>query len=275
MYRRGSRYRKQPRMRSTPTLLRNAILARFAGALIALGVASSAVAQDVPRDRPIDDARVASVRDRLTAAATRAEDEGLPRAWIEAKVREGLAKHVPPARIAAAVEQLAGRMREAATIARTVPVAGRTEVARAVLDALAIGARSEALGQLVREVAQRNGSAASDAQRALAAIAELGERGFEPALATQSALTAWHRGGRDALRTLVAVARNIPRAEARARGAELTRAAESSPGRSEPRGRSEADGRGRPSDRGGPPHDDSFTQGASRGRGRALGRVDD
>lgn len=269
-------------MGRTPTLPRNAILARLAGVLIALGVATSAAAQDAPlddarvaQDAPLDDARVASVRDRLAAAAARAEEEGLPRAWVEAKVREGLAKHVPPARIAAAVEQLAGRMREAATIARSVPVTGRTEVARAVLDALAIGARGDALGLLVREVAQRNGSATLDSQRALAAIAELGERGFEPALATQSAVMAWRRGGRDALRSLVAVARNIPRAEARARGAELTRAAESSPGRSEARGRSEAESRGRPTDRGGPPHDDSFTQGASRGRGRALGRVDD
>jgi len=265
-------------MRRRPSTLPLTALLLF-GAVCAATVALSDVGSAAAQDAPLDDARVASVRERLVGAADRAEAEGLPRAWIDAKVREGLAKRVPAARIAAAVEQLASRMHDAATVARNVPARGRTEVARAVLDALAVGAQLEPLTELVREVARRSDSTSVDVQHAVSAVAELGERGFEPGLATRSTLAAWRDGGRDALRSLVALARTIPREDARARGAELTRAAESARGeqrdRSEQRGRSEDRDHGRPIDRGGPPHDDAFNQGAARGRGRALGRAGD
>lgn len=281
VYRPQSRYRRRSVMRrwTTPLLLASALYGLPCGvAAFVLTSPHLASAQDAPpaqaTEHPMDDPRVASVRPRLLAAAARAEAEGLPPAWIESKVREGLAKHVAAERIAAAVEQLAGRMHDAAAIARAMPMSGRTAVARAVLDALAVGARAEGLGQLVREVARGNRSAATDAHRALSAVAELGERGFDAELATRASIAAWRNGGRDGLRSLVELARRIPRSEARARGDELAREAaapHANAGREN--GHDSAD---RPTvERGGPPRDDSFTQGASRGRGRALGHTAD
>lgn len=268
LYRPTPRYRRSLVTRLwTTTLLLRTLLAGVA----VVGAVPAASAQDRSRDQAVADARVESVRPRLVAAVARARADGLPAAWIEEKVREGLAKHVPPARIAAAVEQLAGRMHEAATLAHSVPIRERTELARAVLDALTAGARGTELAELVREVGPGNHGNTVDALQALRAVAELGERGFDAELATRSTLTAWRNGGRDGLRAVVELARRIPRGEAHARGDELAREAASPRERGLGRGNGSRDSvdRQRPAEHGGPPRDDSLTQGASRGRGHA------
>lgn len=267
-------------MRHSTTTLLLAIAVRGATVLLAasaLEASATASAQDAPTagttGQPLLDTRLASVRARLLAAAQRASADGLPRQWIEAKVLEGLAKHVQPERIAAAAELLADRMHLATTLARTTPAAGRTEVARAALEALAVGARGEALALLVTEVAHDSRNASVDARTALRTVAELGERGFDAALATQSARTAWRNGRGEGLHALLEVARRIPRSEARARGDELTREAAAPHARNTERTRERNDAINgeRPAEHGGPPRDDSFTNGASHGR--ALGRT--
>src|SRR3569833_4117649 len=58
-------------------------------------------------DRTVpDDARLGATRASLQATVDRAEAAGLPGRPLVIKVREGLAKGVPPERIAAAVESL-------------------------------------------------------------------------------------------------------------------------------------------------------------------------
>lgn len=247
----------------------------------ALGWSASGAAQDAPRRvvhgelgaQPLADARLAPVRARLLAAAARASADGAPAEWLDEKVREGLAKHVPAARIAGAVEQLAARIHEATTIARTTPASGRTEVARAVLDALAVGARVELLAELVGEIARSDANASEESRAALRVVAELGERGFAADLATESTRAAWRNGGREGLRALLEAARHIPRTEVSASGDALLRAANGPRphGAQRERAHGDATERERPSEHGGPPRDDSFTQGASHGR--ALGHT--
>ena len=280
LYRRPSRYRRRAVLRPwmTPLMLAMAVYG-CAGALAstALGSAGSAAAQDSADGergaQPLADARLAPVRARLLAASARARADGVPAEWLDAKVREGLAKHVPAARIAAAVEQLAERIHEATTIARTTPVSGRTEVARAVLDALAAGARVEPLAALVGEVARDDANASEDSRAALRVVAELGERGFAADLATESTRAAWRNGGREGLRALLEAARHIPRSEASASGDALQRAANAPRPRGAQREQAHGDAteRDRPSEHAGPPRDDSFTHGASHGR--ALGHT--
>jgi|GEM_PF-1437844 len=70
-------------------------------------------------DRTVpDDARLGATRASLQATVDRAEAAGLPGRPLVIKVREGLAKGVPPERIAAAVESLARGLGEANSFAR-------------------------------------------------------------------------------------------------------------------------------------------------------------
>lgn len=145
---------------------------------------------------------------RIAAALEAAVEAGIPTALLESKVREGGAKGVPPARIAAAVEaRLAALVR-----ARDVLVSQGAEAESAgqlsvAADALQAGVDAEALAQV--------GPGAPPDRRAvaIAVLTQLVQMGYgsEQALVQVNAAL---RRGPDALANLPAQAR----AQLRARG---------------------------------------------------------
>lgn len=165
-------------------------------------------AQDV-----LDDARLSSVRERLAGSIESARREGLPSEWLVDKVAEGLSKRVPPARIAAAVEELAARIRAADALVEPVGRADRRRVLRAAVDALAAGAPRRELGQLVREVARSGGpNTGGRVREALVTVAELAERQFGGAAAVEATREAHRRGEppRELLRRARRIGRDPP-----------------------------------------------------------------
>ena len=203
----------------------------------------------------IDDARLASVRSRLEQARDAASTAGLPAEWLDAKAAEGLSKRVPPPRIAMAVEALLGHMRAADAMLRGLRERAsgdqRRRALRALVDAQAAGASREALGSLVREVGQGERRAHAVVALAAAAVAELGERGFEGGVALQAVGTTWRRGGARAIPGLLRAAANIQDRDPSVRHRAL-------------QGAAERQGRALGHDRG---------QGQGRGRGSPAGRM--
>ncbi len=223
---------------------------------------------------PVDDARVAAVHDRLTASVQAARAAGLPAGWIEEKVAEGLAKHVPPPIIAAAVDGLLARMRTADAILGDAILgpthmradrAHRQAVLRATVDALSAGGDPRSLAHIAVLAARaRHDPLRSwqDVREAMITVAELGERGFETAYATAVTARALTRAGVPGLAALLDAARTVHGRDPAQRRHALDRALDDSLGHGPPPGH----GAGRPDDHGGPAHDDSLNQGQHRGR---------
>lgn len=243
--------------------------------LVILSVVSSALVVparivSADEDRPnaaLVDARLAPVKPRLEAALAAAKGGGLPPEWLADKVNEGLAKHVDATRIAAAVEQLLERMRVGARTLRGISpraAPGRDKaLLRAIVDALAVGAPEPALAGLGRAIADSGGGPGS-AQRGVATVAELGERGFDGAAAVEAVRLAFEHGGPSAWTALLARADAIPSGAPQARSDALRAVAERLGLEPGAHGIQRADDRTRrPSTPPGPPHDTSF----SRGRG--------
>ncbi len=181
-------------------------------------VAVLALAPAIARAQSLDDPRLAPVRDRLERAVSAARAEGLPSEWLLDKVAEGLSKHVPPPRIAAAVDTLLGRIRTADAMIAPAHARGaeRRRLVRAAVDALAAGAPEHALGQLVREAAHGDRvGAPMRVHEALTTVAELAEREFGGQAAVDATLGAWQRGRTEGLRALLQGARRIGRGASR------------------------------------------------------------
>ncbi len=182
----------------------------LAVSLVALaGAPSSAAAQQ----EVLTDARLGPSRERLARSVGAARREGLPSQWLIDKVAEGLSKHVPPPRIAAAVDLLLGRIRAADQLIRPVPGARgaqRRRLLRAAVDALAAGAPHQGLGQLVREIVHRDpAEAPRRVHDALTTVAELAERHFGGRAAVDATTDAYRRGRRAGLHDLLQRARQI------------------------------------------------------------------
>ena len=249
-----------------------------AAALVAVLLASGVGTRAHAQTAPVDDPRLASVRDRLVAAVRAADGAGLPSDWIVLKIREGLAKRAHPERIALAAELVLSRMRDAQPIGRLMPATSRQDdrraILRALLDALAAGAPPGELGSLVRAiVAADPAHAQRDVLRGLAVLTELSERGFGGAAATRATRVAHGRGGSGAWSGLLRSAVGISGGSSAERGQRLEQSARAL-GRDGDHGErgGASDGASHPADRGGPPHDDAFDQGRGRGsggRGRA------
>lgn len=135
---------------------------RTATAGLLLGLAglaagpSAARAQDEASDARLRSALSAGETQRIRELARDLEREGIPPALIRRKALEGVAKGVPPDRIAAAVEDYAGRLREA----RALIGPQRTGASFA---AAAEAARRGVPPEAIRDLAQRR-----DRQRELA-----------------------------------------------------------------------------------------------------------
>jgi hypothetical protein len=156
------------------------------------------------------DARLGEVRGRVEAAARSASEAGLPAEWLLDKVREGLAKGVPPGEIVSAVERLGERMRSAARIQHGLPPERSSAQSRAVLrglvDALGVGAPEGSVSRLARGMAREDPGAV---RAGIEAVADLGERGFRGESAVHAVEIAFERGGRDGVASLLASADKI------------------------------------------------------------------
>jgi len=227
-----------------------------------LAPAAFAGAQAPDAESPMADTRLSDIRPALERIQAQAEAQGLPTAWLQDKVAEGLAKHAEPARIAQAVAALFERMQLANRMEQELRLRGadptRT-LLRSFVDALSAGAESAPLAQFAREVADATHS--RDAvRRAALTVAELEEHAIEPALALSMSTAAFRRSGVPGLNALRSAARRTPPGELQAALRRVT-AGE----------RAHGPGPGHENESahpGGPPHDDSFGQSHGRGLGR-------
>lgn len=161
------RMKRPPRWQTVASL---GALALLLGAAGRTSHAESAGATDeaLPRD-----ARLDATRATLQATVNRAGAGGLPTRPLIVKVREGLAKGVPPERIVAAVESLARGLGEASSFARAH---GRVP-SPALLIALAdLHARGVGWDSATPMVTARADDAAL--ARAVDVLAELAQRGY-------------------------------------------------------------------------------------------------
>ncbi|MFW6050801.1 MAG: hypothetical protein ACODAU_06485 [Myxococcota bacterium] len=194
---------------------------------------ASTRAQDV-----FEDPRLAPVREGLEETVEAARADGLPQELLTDKVREGLAKRVPPPRIAAAVRMMLGHMRTADRMVRGVPPhaeVGRHDLVRYTTEALMAGADAGPLGRLVEAVAEDAApkQAAPLVREGMVVVAELAERGIEGSLAARSALQAYRTQGRRGWGALLRAVRTLGRASPAERARAVRQAAER-PGRGAP-----------------------------------------
>lgn len=216
------------------------------------------------------DPALATERARLSELIASIDRSTLPQALLVEKVREGLAKHVPAARIVQAVSVLRGRLlvvdRLLEASART-PAATRGAAAIALVDALNAGLSEAELATVLRAL----GGAARDlsvVREVAITMAELAERGFGGSAVVNVTTLAWRQGGLASLPGVIAAAAQIG-TQVSSRDVALQARVEelhTAPGLSRAPGQQD---RTRES---GPPHDDGFGKAAQRGRGLAKGR---
>jgi hypothetical protein len=132
--------------------------------------AGAAAAAPLPADP-----RLATERARLQAIVDGAEHDGLPAELLAAKVREGLAKNVPPARIAQAVGVLAGALRQARGEAAPIVQQPSAALLQAIVEAHALGATRADVESLLRVSGAKGAPLAT---RAVEVLGDLLQRGF-------------------------------------------------------------------------------------------------
>lgn len=182
---------------------------RLLGLLVFLSAIPVAQAAPLP-----DDPRLAPARAELQATIDRAQAAGLPDALLVDKVKEGLAKGVPTARIAQVVQGLAGALDRARTEAQPHLPAPPAALLKAIVEAHTLGASADDLRAVLASSAPSGAST-----RAVEVLADLAQRGYPPSRAARTvALVAARQPA--ALDTLAAHAealtrlRGVTRAEA-------------------------------------------------------------
>lgn len=252
------------------TLLTTLWLALAIAALPVAVQAQPASAGVTDRSSVLEHPSLSAERARLSALIDESHQAGLPDALLIEKVREGLAKRVPAARIVQAVTLLHDRMQVAARLLGQAPRSAAAERQRAVVglvDALNAGLTESDLASVIAQL----GTAARDPKvvaEVAVTLAELAERGFARASVVRATQLAWQRGGVRAMSSVIAAAATIG-PQVSARDAALEQSATQLAG---PPGLSHAPGQTSNAAREpGPPHDDAFNKGQSRGRGNGKG----
>lgn len=238
----------------------------WTGPLLALVLTVVPLAgQDDPRLERIRAALPEAAAEQIEARLANARAEGLPVEPLFDKAVEGIAKHVPPARIAGAVDQLAQSLGRARTLLGDGAPPAPTDVA-AVADAMRRGVP----GPAVQRLAQRAGPEEPLAL-AVHTMGDLMGRGV-PVDQAMAVMEAWRDRGarRDELRQLPAAIDRLMRqgvlpAQAAAAVANAMRGGHPGPGQGQgpPGGQGPGmimqggppipPGAGPPSDRGRPP----------------------
>jgi hypothetical protein len=144
-------------------------------------------------EAPLSDARLQPAAAELRSIFAQAAQDGVPDELLSDKLREGLAKGVPPARIAQvlrSLEQALGRARrEAGTLPGSPPP---KELLKAIVDAHAAGVGSPELKPLLRPPART---------RAVEVLTDLAQRGYPapPSAQLVSQIAAHEPGALDRL----------------------------------------------------------------------------
>jgi len=160
-------------------------LSKILGALGALalllggGAGRAAPAQGADQAIPAD-ARLGAARATLQATVDRADAAGLPTRPLLVKVREGLAKGVPPDRITAAVDSLARGLDEANHFARAHGRGASAALLTALADLHARGVGWDSAAPLVTARADE-----AALLRALDVLGDLAARGYPERPASQ------------------------------------------------------------------------------------------
>lgn len=123
-----------------------------------------------------DDARLAGVQSRLTTTMALVAKEQLPADVVVNKVREGLAKRVPPAAIAGAVERLVEQLRQARALAKAEGIAKPSaRLLQSVAEASLASVDRSALRRLLSGPQEEANKA-----QAIESLADLKLRGYAP-----------------------------------------------------------------------------------------------
>jgi len=201
-----SKRMNRPRPR---TMLRSvAVLALLLG-----GATRSGLAAPTGADETIpDDARLGPARASLQATVAKAGAGGLPTRPLIVKVREGLAKGVPPERIAAAVESLARGLDEANHFARAQGRGPSAALLTALADLHARGVTWDSAAPVITAHADE-----AAMLRAVDVLGELATRGYPERPAGQLL-----RGVEE--REPAAIGRLVPALESIRRGLTVSRA---------------------------------------------------
>jgi len=255
-------------------LLRHACWLLLLIAMLPFPVAAQAVSADAER-AALEHPALISERATLSATMASARAGGLPTELLVAKLREGVAKRVPPARIAHAVTLLHQRLQSADRLLRGVPSAptnDRRNALYALVDALNAGLTE---GDLMRVIAALGASGREPRVVVEVAVtmAELAERGFAGDSVVRAIALAWDRGGVRAMPSVIVAAAGLG-PQVASRDAALQAAVEqnvtashAAPGMSGAPGQHGSSAAREP----GPPHDDAFEKGQNRGRGNGNG----
>jgi hypothetical protein len=135
---------------------------------------------------PPEDARLTPARAELEGAFAAAARDGVPESILSDKVREGLAKGVPAARIAQVVRELERSAAEAERQVKPQVKAAPPSLLKALMAARAAGAPREELDGVLRQNAARGTPAV---EHALDVLADLAQHGY-PAQAAARAVSA-------------------------------------------------------------------------------------
>jgi hypothetical protein len=194
--------------------------------VVMLGLVRGAAAEPapVPALALPDDARLGSARAELDGLVTRLADQGLPAELVVAKVREGLAKRVPVARILIVARKLSLDLVEVDALAQSGLRLGADRappgLLAALVDARTAGIGAKELAALLSEAAKDGGAGADKARgnpaavatRAATALADLSARGY-PSPGTGAIVGALARGDGRKLGRLVGALETLRRTE--------------------------------------------------------------
>lgn len=147
---------------------------------VLLGLLASSGARADSAPKLPDDQRLGSSRSDLEALLTGLASQGLPAELVVVKVREGLAKNVPVARILVVARQLGAELKDLSALAHAAlglrgadrPPPG---LLKAMADARASGASKDDVSTMLTKVAPRGAKAA---ERAAETLADLAARGY-------------------------------------------------------------------------------------------------
>jgi hypothetical protein len=155
-------------------------------------------------DRPaaVDDPRLGGSTADVRAVVDRAAANGLPTDLLVDKVREGLAKGVPPARIALVVRGLADSLGRARTEAQSAKVAAPSAgLLKAIVEAHAAGVGASDVATVLR-------SSGRALERAVQVLTDLAQRGYPVSVAARTVSEISGRG-KNALDHLVGEAERL------------------------------------------------------------------
>lgn len=145
------------------------------------------VARGAFAEAPLDDARLGAAASEVHAIVDQAGRDGLPADLVADKVREGLAKGVPPARIVVVLRGLARALvtarSEAQPFAGAAPPRG---LLKAIVEAHAGGAGAKDVDTVLR---------AGGRERAIGVLTDLVQRGYPAAAAAHTVAAVSGRGG--------------------------------------------------------------------------------